>query len=315
MADNSKTGTNTQQDTSNTDNTKDPQIYLDIGGNKDALDIKLNDLIIGERIVVPLNPESKNEDVKEFTRFLLHITDSKNLRILYEKIVIEEWRIVIAKAFGIGRSPNDKLQIVADPNNTQYGYKKYCIDVTFKPIITDPALKTNLDKYLDETLAPNITLTVVRFVFSEDPNLFNNQLAVRLGLIGYAYIDKIAAEKYKKKIEDQLAEEIKNEPIVVQEINAKMVNSVNKIEPTKTEEKTANDVLKEVNQLKKIIETSQNSGEIFLYRTVIIASIIGVVIYFAMPKNKNNIVDIVSKDDKKSKKSILVKLDKKEMGF
>lgn len=294
MADNSKTGTNTQQDKSNANNnnTKDPQIYLDVGGNKDALDIKLNDLIIGERIVVPLNPESKNEDVKEFTRFLLHITDSKNLRVLYEKIIIEEWRIVIAKAFGIGRSPNDKLQIVADSNNTQYGYKKYCIDVTFKPIITDPELKTKLDKYLDETLGANITLSVVRFVFSDDPNLFNNQLAVRLGLIGYAYIDKIAAEKYKKKIEDQLAEEIKNEPIVVQEINAKMINSVNKIEPTKKEEKTANDVLKEVNQLKKIIETSQNanSGEIFLYRSVIIASVIGVVIYLAMPKN--NIADI-----------------------
>lgn len=313
MADNTKTGTNEQQNDGK--NSGDPLIFFD-EGKKDALDIKLNDLIIGEKIVVPLNPDSKNEDVKQFTRFLLTITDTQNLRSLYNKIIIPEWQDVIAKAFSIGRSPNDKLKIIADPNNTQYGYKKYCIDVTFKPIVTDPELKTKLDKYLDETLTANITLSVVRFVFNDDPTLFNNQLAIRLGLIGYAYIEKIAAEKYKKKIEDAIANEMQNEPIVVQEINAKMVDSVNKIEPTKKEEKNVNDILKEVDKIKKIAEevSGFNNSEIYFYRTLVVIGIIGIGIWAFLPKNKNE--PIIKTDiSKKGKKSVVSKLDKMDMGF
>jgi hypothetical protein len=317
MADNTKTGTNTQQDDKKNENT-DPVEKIESGDIKiylgnDPLDITLNDIIINEKIVVPLNENSKNLDVKEFTKFLLQITDSKNLKQLYEKIVYEDWKNAIEKIFSIGRSPRDKLEIVADPNNTTYGYKKYCIDVTLKLIIPDPEQRTKLDQYLDST-TQSINISVIRFVFNQNENIYNDDLAVRVGLIGYAYIDRLAAEEYKKKLEDAIMAKLDDNPVIIREINKKILSSANKAEPQKTEEKTINDVIKGLEDIKKTQQKIESVVEQKDYKFygVIFFTGAALLLAFALYSYKGTPEEqpiIKSRISKKQRDSLLSKMD------
>lgn len=250
----------------------DPLIKID----NVAIDESINDLIFNEKIYVPLNPVSNNIDVREFTLFLMTITETTNLQDLYDKITVSEWRAVIEQRFSVGRESIDILRIKRDSDLSSFGFKSYYISVTFKPLIQGQTINRSKldDLLLKEEFKKN--LSVVNFVFFENPQTTLDDRAIFLGRIGYVYIDRLRAEEQKKRIQNEINKEISNQPLL-QNLEAKIIANEKKAKPqaTATEKIIENEPIIEPVPIKI-------NNDVFLaggISVLIIGGLIGVMIY------------------------------------
>jgi len=92
---------------------------------------------------VSFNINSSNADIAAFSRDIYRITDTNNEEDLYNKLMISEWQNLIKNSFNIGRSPDDSIDIINDPNLGTFDLRAIAFVAKLK--YHDPAKLTNPD--------------------------------------------------------------------------------------------------------------------------------------------------------------------------